>query len=118
MPYRSLRDFLLKAEAEGQLVRIKEQVLPEPDIRAAACAAGRLPGGPILLFEHIRGYGDKQVAMNVHGSWQNHALMLDLPKETDLKAQFHEFSKRWDRNPVPPKRVGDAPLKEVIIDKS
>jgi vanillate/4-hydroxybenzoate decarboxylase subunit C len=118
MPYRSLRDFLAKAEAEGQLVRIKEQVLPEPDIRAAACAAGRLPGGPVLLFEHIRGYGDKQVAMNVHGSWQNHALMLDLPKETDLKAQFHEFSKRWDRYPVPPKRVGNAPLKEVIIDKN
>lgn len=118
MPYRSLRDFLAKAEAEGQLVRIKEQVLPEPDIRAAACAAGRLPGGPVLLFEHIRGYGDKQVAMNVHGSWQNHALMLDLPKETDLKAQFHEFSKRWDRYPVPPKRVEDAPLKEVIIDKN
>jgi len=118
VPYHSLRDFLVKAEAEGQLVRIKEQVLPEPDIRAAACAAGRLPGGPVLLFEHIRGYGDKQVAMNVHGSWQNHALMLDLPKETDLKAQFHEFSKRWDRYPVPPKRVEDAPLKEVIIDKN
>ena len=118
MPYRSLRDFLAKAEAEGQLVRIKEQVLPEPDIRAAACAAGRLPGGPVLLFEHIRGYGEKQVAMNVHGSWQNHALMLDLPKDADLKTQFHEFSKRWDRFPVPPKRVGNAPLKEVIMDKS
>ncbi len=118
MPYSSLRDFLSKAEAEGQLVRIKEKVLPEPDIRAAAYAATKIPGGPILLFERIQGYKEKQVAMNVHGSWQNHALMLDLPRETGLKAQFHELSRRWDRYPIPPKRVGDAPLKEVILNKN
>jgi len=118
MPYHSLRDFLYKAEAEGQLVRIKEKVLPEPDIRAAAYAATKIPEGPILLFERIQGYKGKQVVMNVHGSWQNHALMLDLPKETILKAQFHELSRRWERYPIPPRRVGDAPLKEIIIDKN
>ena len=118
MPYRSLREFLAKAEEEGQLVRFKEKVLPEPDIRAAACAAAKIPGGPVLLFEHIQGYVDKQVAMNVHGSWHNHALMLDLEKETNLKSQFHELVRRWDRYPVPPKRVESAPLKEVILDKS
>jgi len=118
MPYGSFRDFLTKAEGEGQLVRIKEKVSLEPDIRAAACVAAKVPGGPILLFEQIQGYKDKQIAMNVHGSWKNHALMLDLPKETNLKVQFHELAERWDRYPVPPKRVGDAPLKEVIIDKN
>ena len=118
MPYGSLREFLAKAEAEGQLVRIKEKVFLEPDIRAAACAAAKVPGGPVLLFEQIQGYLEKQIAMNVHGSWQNHALMLDLPKETDIKAQFHELARRWDRYPVPPKRVGNAPLKDVIIDKN
>jgi UbiD family decarboxylase len=109
---------LEKTEAEGQLVRIKEKVRPEPDIRAAACAAARLPGGPVLLFEHIQGYGDKQVAMNVHGSWQNHALMLGLPKGASLKTQFYEVSKRWDRYPLPPRRVGNAPLKEVILESN
>jgi UbiD family decarboxylase len=109
---------LEKTEAEGQLVRIKEKVRPEPDIRAAACAAARLPGGPVLLFEHIQGYGDKQVAMNVHGSWQNHALMLELPKGASLKTQFYEVSKRWDRYPLLPRRVGNAPLKEVILERN
>lgn len=118
MPYRSLRDFLTKLEAEGQLVRIKESVKPEPDIRAAACAAAKMAGGPALLFERIEGYGERQVAMNVHGSFQNHALMLDLPKETGLKDQFHELVRRFDRYPVPSKQVSDAPLKEVIIDKN
>jgi 4-hydroxybenzoate decarboxylase len=118
VPYRSLREFLGKAEAEGQLVRIRETVKPEPDIRAAACAAARMASGPAVLFERVEGYGKRQVAMNVHGSFQNHALMLDLPKETGPKAQFHELVRRFDRYPVPPKRVSDAPLKEVIIDKN
>jgi len=117
MPYDSLRDFLSKAEDEGQLLRIKEEVRPEPDIRAAAYAASKIPGGPVLLFEKIQGYRDKQVAMNIHGSWENHALTFDLPKNTKVKEQFREIVKRWDRYPVPPKRVGDAPVKEVILDK-
>jgi len=118
VPYRSLRDFLAKIEEEGQLVRIRETVKPEPDIRAAACAAAKMPSGPAVLFERIEGYGKRQVAMNVHGSFQNHALMLDLPKETGPKAQFHELVRRFDRYPVPPRRVSDAQLKEVIIDKN
>ncbi len=118
MPFDSLREFLTKLESEGQLVRITEEVKPEPDIRAAACAAARMEGGPALLFEKIEGYGTRQVAMNVHGSFLNHALMLDLPKETGLKAQFRELVRRFDDYPVPPEHVTDAPLKEVILDRS
>ncbi len=118
MPFDSLRAFLQKAETEGQLVRITEKVKPEPDIRAAACAAAKMSAGPVLLFENVEGYPNKQVAMNVHGSFQNHALMLDMPKETSLKAQFQELVQRWDRYPIPPRRVSSAPLKDVIIDKN
>jgi 4-hydroxybenzoate decarboxylase len=117
MPFNSLRAFLEKCEAEGQLVRIQEKVKPEPDIRAAACAAAKMAAGPALLFEKIEGYPNKQVAMNIHGSFQNHALMLDLPKETSLREQFQELVGRWDRYPIPPRRVNNAPFKEVIIDK-
>jgi 4-hydroxybenzoate decarboxylase len=113
-----LRAFLDRLEAEGQLVRITEKIKPEPDIRGAACAAAKVAGGPALLFENIQGFGDRKVAMNVHGSFQNHALMLDLPKETDLRAQFHDLVRRFDRYPVAPERVSDAPLKEVIINKN
>jgi UbiD family decarboxylase len=117
MPFGSLREFLAKAEAEGQLLRIAEEVRPEPDIRAIACAAARVPQGPVVLFEKIQGYRDKQVVMNVHGSWQNHALAFDLPKNTKLQDQFHEIARRWERYPVPATRVTQAPVKEVVIDR-
>src|SRR3990172_7883037 len=101
MPYGSLREFLARLEKEGQLVRIKEEVRPEPDIRAASCAAAKVPGGPAILFEKIEGYRDKQVVMNAHGSWENHALAFDLPKKTPVMQQFREIARRWDGYPVP-----------------
>jgi vanillate/4-hydroxybenzoate decarboxylase subunit C len=118
MPFDSLRAFLEKLEDEGQLLRIPEEVRPEPDVRAAACAAARSPSGPALLFEKIQGYGDARIAMNVHGSEENHALLLDLPRDTGFKAQFHEMVRRFGQYPVPARHVSDAPLKEVIIDKN
>ena len=45
MAFSSLRDFLAKAEQEGQLLRITEEVRPEPDIRAIAYAAAKVPRG-------------------------------------------------------------------------
>ena len=117
MPFQSLREFLAKAEQQGQLLRISEEVRPEPDIRTIAYAAAKVPQGPVVLFEKIQGYGDKKVVMNVHGSWENHALSFDLPKDTKPKDQFIEIARRWDRYPVPPVRVEKAPVKDVIIDR-
>ena len=118
MPYKDLREFLAKLEEEGQLLRIKEEVRPEPDIRTIACAAVKSPRGPAVLFEKIQGYPDKKIAMNVHGSWPNHALSLGMPKHTGVKDQFHEILQRWDRYPIQPKRVDRAPVKEVVLTKN
>lgn len=117
MAFSSLRDFLAKAEQEGQLLRISEEVRPEPDIRAIACAAAKVPHGPVVLFEKIQGYRDKQIAMNVHGSWENHALGFGLPKTASTKEQFEEIARRWDRYPLPARRVATGPVKDVIIEK-
>ena len=118
MPYRDLRDFLVRLESEGQLLRVEKEVLPEPDISAAAYAAGESPNGTAILFEKIRGYDQKKVVMNVHGSWRNYALMLDLPIDTPLRQLFHELVKRSDRFPISPKVVARAPLKETILTKN
>ncbi len=117
MAFSSLRDFLAKAEQEGQLLRITEEVRPEPDIRAIAYAAAKVPHGPVVLFEKIHGYRDKQIVMNVHGSWENHALSFGLPRTATTKEQFEEIARRWDRYPVPARRVATSPVKEVIIDR-
>ena len=79
--YKDLREFLATLEEEGQLVRVKEQVNPEPDIGTAGRAAANLKNGPAVFFENIRGY-KTPVVTNVHGSWANHALMLGMPKDT------------------------------------
>ena len=117
--YRDLRAFLAELEKAGQLVTIKETVNPEPDIGAAGRAAANLKNGPAVLFERVRGYPHR-VVTNVHGSWQNHALMLGLDKNTTTKEQFFELDRRWDKYPVPPNIVGreDAPCKEHVITEN
>lgn len=118
MPFDSVRDFLETAESVSQLVRIREEVRPEPDVSAASLAAVRIQKGPMLLFEKIQGYHNKHIAMNVHGSWANHALMLGMPKDTSVLEQFQELGRRWDRYPIPPVRIDHAPVKDVILDRN
>jgi 4-hydroxybenzoate decarboxylase len=116
--YKDLREFLATLEEEGQLVRVKEEVNPEPDIGAAGRAASRVPNGPAVLFEKIKGYKG-QVVTNVHGSWQNHALMMGMPKDTSTKAQFEELNRRWDKFPIPPNVVtrDEAPCKQNTMSE-
>ncbi|GEA52275.1 phenolic acid decarboxylase subunit C [Vibrio inusitatus NBRC 102082] len=116
MPYNDLRQFLSVLEDNNQLLKINEKVMPEPDISAAAAAVNKLTSSPALLFNDIAGYHNR-VAMNVHGSWENHALMLDMDKNTSLKKQFHEMNSRWLNYPVEPVYVDQAPCKENIINE-
>ncbi|MFD4555208.1 non-oxidative hydroxyarylic acid decarboxylases subunit C [Streptomyces sp. NPDC058469] len=113
MPYDDLRSFLDTLDKENQLLRITEQVLPEPDLAAAANAAGRIgEGAPALYFDNVKGFTDARIAMNVHGSWRNHALALGLPPDTSVREQVEEFARRWDAFPVVPERREDAPWRE------
>ena len=98
--FTDLRSFLEKLEQEGQLVHYRDEVLPEPDIRAILRAAADLgPTGPAVMFHSIRGYGDRRLVGNVHGSWANHALMLGMVKSATLREQFQELDRRWDSYP-------------------
>lgn len=117
--YKDLREFLATLEAEGQLVRVKEEVNPEPDIGAAGRAAANLKNGPAILFEKIKGY-KHSVVINAHGSWQNHALMMGMAKDTPTKEQFFELNRRWDKFPVPPKVLSrdEAKCKENTITEN
>lgn len=117
--YKDLREFLQTLEEEGQLVRVKEEVMPEPDIGAAGRAAADIKNGPAVLFEKVNGY-KYSVVTNVHGSWANHALMMGMPKDTPVKEQFFELNRRWDKYPVPPNVVSreEAPCKENTITEN
>ncbi|MGW7087090.1 non-oxidative hydroxyarylic acid decarboxylases subunit C [Streptomyces sp. NPDC054871] len=113
MPHDDLRSFLDTLEKEGQLLRLTEEVLPEPDLAAAANATGRIgENAPALYFDNVKGFTDARIAMNVHGSWANHALALGLPRNTPVKEQVEAFAARWDAFPVAPERREDAPWRE------
>ncbi|MCY7755900.1 phenolic acid decarboxylase BsdC [Bacillus inaquosorum] len=116
MAYQDFREFLAALEKEGQLLTVNEEVKPEPDLGAAARAASNLGDkSPALLFNNIYGYHNAQIAMNVIGSWPNHAMMLNMPKDTPVKEQFFEFAKRYDQFPMPVKREETAPFHENEI---
>ncbi|MFZ7741747.1 phenolic acid decarboxylase BsdC [Bacillus velezensis] len=116
MAYQDFREFLAALEKERQLLTVNEEVKPEPDLGAAARAASNLGDKtPALLFNNIYGHHDAQVALNVIGSWPNHAMMLGMPKDTTVKEQFFEFAKRYDAFPVPVKREETAPFHENEI---
>src|ERR1044072_8595673 len=101
MAHDDLRGFLDALEKEGQLLRVPDEVMPEPDIAAAANAAPRLGDhAPALYFDNVKGFADARIALNVHGSWANHAPPLGLPKETGTKERVEDFIRRWDPSPV------------------
>lgn len=119
MSTRDFRDFIGKLEQEGQLVRFHEEILPEPDVRGVGRGAVDMgPTGPAVLMDNIKGYKGKQLALNVHGSWANYAIMMGMPKNTGLKEMFYELARRWDRYPGEVKWVKDPVCQQNVIRKN
>ena len=120
MAHKDLRSFLDCLEKEGQLLRIKEEVMPEPDIAAILTANNKGIGenAPALLFENIHGFtSDEKLVSNVHGSWPNMALSFGMPKDTSPIALCQEFNRRYinfDKGEI--KEMGSAPWQEVVIE--
>jgi vanillate/4-hydroxybenzoate decarboxylase subunit C len=116
--YKDLREFLSVLEREKQLVRVHDQVMPEPDLAAAACALTQIGGeSPAIYFDNIAGYASARLAINVHGSWSNHALALGMDKDASMRDQFFEFVRRFQQFPGAIERVTSAPWQEVVIEK-
>ena len=125
MAYRSLREFMARLEAVGELVRVTEPVstvLEITEIQRRLLAAG----GPAVLFERpIRADGEvsqipamanlfgtvKRVAMGVTLGGRERSTAADLREVGELLAFL--------RNPEPPRGLGDAlgmlPLARTVM---
>lgn len=115
--FNDLREFLAALEKEGQLVRWTDEVMPEPDLTFIGRGSVDIgPDCPAVLVENIKGYKGKKVALNVHGGWFNHAVMMGMPKTTPLKVQFYELADRWARYPGELVWVDNPPCQEVVLD--
>jgi UbiD family decarboxylase len=96
---RGLREFLSLLELNGQLVRVREEILPEPDLRGYCEAVADMPeNGPAILFNNIKGYRGKRLAVNLQGSWANCALMCGMPKNSGVRELFFELNTRFENS--------------------
>ena len=113
MPYRDLRDWIQKLEEEGELVRIKDEINPEPDVGAIGRAVGDI-AGPGILAEKVTGF-EIPLATCLTGSWRATALALDLSKSTSRRDMVKVWMDAFNRYPVKAKVVSNAPCKENIL---
>lgn len=113
----TLRDFLDLLDHHRQLLHVDDEVCLEPDLAAAACALTQIgTTSPAAVFHKLNGYLDACVALNVHGSWPNHALALGMDPHTSVRDQFLEFVRRSDQYPGELEYATTAPWQELVID--
>jgi len=125
MSYRSLRDFIAKLEAAGELVRVSEPVstvLEMTEIQTRLIAQG----GPAALFEKPLTAdgtpGDIPVLVNLFGKVKRVAMGVTLGgKERTTAAELREVGELLAalRQPEPPKSLGEAldflPLAKTVM---
>lgn len=125
MPYKSLRDFIEKLEAEGELIRIAEPVstvLEMTELQRRMLATG----GPALLFEHpVREDGepsDIPVLVNLFGTVKRVAMAVTFGgRDRTTGAELREVGETlaFLRQPDPPQGLKDAiellPLAKQVL---
>lgn len=118
MPYRDLREFLERLEAEGELLKIRAEA--DWNLEIGAISSRSIANkGPALLFENIKDYSQGyRILANplagtrpmVHGRL---ALAMGLPKDTPPAQLMDHFGEKC-LGLVKPVRVDWGPCKEEV----
>ena len=116
MKFRDLREFLDTLEANGDLVRIKEEIDPNLEMTEIADRTLR-GGGPALLFENPKGY-DTPLLANLFGTEKRVALGMGADSIEALREIGELLA--YLRQPDPPKGMRDlidkAPLLKKVLN--
>lgn len=129
MAYDDLRSLLRALEREGDLKRIKAEVDPYLEVGEIVDRVQKA-GGPALLFENVRGSA-MPLAMNVFGTDRRLLKALGLKSYGDISEKIggllrpelphgfvgvrEAFGKLGAMTHVPPKKVKEAPVQEVVL---
>ncbi|MCZ6541045.1 MAG: menaquinone biosynthesis decarboxylase [Nitrospinae bacterium] len=114
MHYKSLREFIERLEAEGELVRIAEPVSPLLEIAEITDRVSKSPdGGKALLFENVEGSA-MPVLINAFGSWRRIRLALGV---TDLESIAREIE-RYLKIAPPATLMDKAKLLPMLLQAS
>lgn len=102
---RSALEFLM---AEGDVLEIKEEVDPILEISGITKS---FDGGPVLLFEKIKGYPEARDVANVFASEGIYPKLFNASNDKEMMRAAHNAL----LNPIPPRVVTEAPCQEVVI---
>ncbi|HSE87736.1 MAG TPA: UbiD family decarboxylase [Candidatus Binatia bacterium] len=108
MPFNDLREFVGFLESRGELIRTQKPVDVKYEISAYIRKTSDVQG-PALLFDNV-----KDFAMPVLGGVFATRKRAFLALETSNEDYVNKFHKALDHL-VAPKRVADAPCKEIVI---
>src|SRR3954465_14686001 len=125
MAYRSLRDFIAKLEAAGELVRVSEPVSSHLEMTEIQRRLLR-DGGPAVLFENVlRADGERSsmpCLVNLFGTVKRVAMGVTLEgKERTTAGELREVGEllAFLRQPEPPRGLKDAwdmlPLAKTVM---
>src|SRR4051812_47232198 len=125
MAYRSLRDFIAKLEAAGELVRVSEPVSSQLEMTEIQRRLLR-DGGPAVLFENVlRADGERSTMpclVNLFGTVKRVAMGVTLEgKERTTAGELREVGEllAFLRQPEPPRGLKDAwdmlPLAQTVM---
>ena len=125
MPYSSLRDFIDRLEADGQLVRVSETVSMDREITEIHRRTLEA-GGPALLFENVTHEDGRKAEMpvlvNLFGTVERVARGVTLDgKERRTAMDLREVGKlmAFLRQPEPPEGLKEAlgllPLAKTVL---
>jgi 4-hydroxy-3-polyprenylbenzoate decarboxylase len=100
MPFKSLREFVEKLEAAGELRRVDAEISPRLEITEYTDRVCKT-GGPALLFTNVRGSAFP-VLMNAFGSMRRMALALGVdarPGGRDVETIAREIADLLSKKP-------------------
>jgi UbiD family decarboxylase len=116
MTYPSLRDWIAKIDAVGELKHITAEVDWNLELGAIARRVVTQQG-PALLFENIKDYHSthgRRVFANGLGTRERTAMALGLPRETDYRGIVHFFKESFSCR-LEPVIVTGGPVKQNVI---
>ncbi|MCA9484798.1 MAG: menaquinone biosynthesis decarboxylase [Nitrospina sp.] len=130
MAFFSLREFIDKIDAMGELTRIPRRVSPILEISEITDRVSKQPdGGKALLFEDVEGSA-MPVLINAFGSWKRMCAALEVASLDNIAREMEKFLKiappqSWldkakllplllEASNFPPRMVSTAPCQEVV----
>jgi len=97
-------------DKRNELLVIEKEIDPIHELAGFIAA---MDGGPVLLFNNIKGYPGHRVISNVFGTRKRMADFVGAPAVEYTAKSVVEAA----HNPISPKIVSDAPCQENVIDR-